>query len=260
MTNLKSGLIAAARKLSRLFGVEIVRYRGNLPGPLPVDFDPAAAATIRRVQPYTMTSPERLFSLVDAVRYISRTGIAGDVVECGVWRGGSMMATALTLMECGDLSRDLFLFDTFEGMAPPTERDVAIDGQLASKLLRSHEKTESDSVWCYATLDHVRDAMTGTGYRTDAIHYIQGKVEDTIPLQAPSKISLLRLDTDWYESTRHELEHLFPRLVKGGVLIIDDYGHWKGAREAVDEYLSANKIKLLLNRIDYTGRIAVKIE
>jgi O-methyltransferase len=171
-----------------------------------------------------------------------------------------MMATALTLIECEDLSRDLFLFDTFEGMVPPTERDVAIDGQSASRLLESHEKTEGDLVWCYATLNQVRDAMSGTGYRADRVHCVKGKVEDTIPDHAPSRIALLRLDTDWYESTRHELDHLFPRLVRGGVLIIDDYGHWKGAREAVDEYLKTKGIKLLLNRIDYTGRIAVKIE
>ena len=253
-------LLRGVRGLIRHAGIDIVRYRRSGQEALPVDFDPPAATIIRRVQPYTMTSPERQFALVEAVRYISRAAIEGDVVECGVWRGGSMMATALTLIECGDRSRGLFLFDTFEGMAPPTDRDVAIDGQSAGKLLQSHEKTETDSVWCCATLDQVRAAMGSTGYHADAIHYIQGKVEDTIPRHAPSRIALLRLDTDWYESTRHELEHLFPRLVKGGVLIIDDYGHWKGAREAVDEYLNGNKIKLLLNRIDYTGRIAVKTE
>jgi O-methyltransferase len=80
-----------------------------------------------------------------------------------------------------------------------------------------------------------------------------------LPEFAPECISLLRLDTDWYESTRHELIHLFSRISKGGVIIIDDYGHWKGAREAVDEYIRENNIKILLNRIDYTGRIGVKI-
>ena len=83
-------------------------------------------------------------------------------------------------------------------------------------------------------------------------------VEDTIPNQAPKEIALLRLDTDWYESTLHELEHLYPRLVSGGVLIIDDYGHWRGAREAVDEYIDKHKLKLFLTRIDYTGRLCVK--
>lgn len=245
------------RSLIRRAGIDVVRYRPGQPV-VPADLDLSVAAIIRRVQPYTMTSPERLNSLIAAIQYISRAKLEGDVVECGVWRGGSMMASALTLMECGDRSRNLYLFDTFDGMAPPTDRDVAIDGATASGLLNAHEKSESDPVWAYATLDQVRTAMASTGYPENNIHYVQGKVEDTVPEHAPAKIALLRLDTDWYESTRHELEHLFPRLVKGGVLIIDDYGHWKGAREAVDEYLAGHGINMLLNRIDYTGRIAVK--
>ncbi|MDH5220489.1 MAG: TylF/MycF family methyltransferase [Betaproteobacteria bacterium] len=254
-----SALTAVVRGWLRRLGVEVVRYRGGQ-YPLPADFDSDAADVIRKVRAYTMTSPERLYSLIQAVRYVSAASIPGDIVECGVWRGGSMMAAALTLIECNDSSRQLFLFDTFEGMSPPTEHDVAIDGQSASSLLDTHKKTESDAVWCYATLEQVRDAMAGTGYGPDKVKYVRGKVEDTIPGQAPPKIALLRLDTDWYESTRHELEHLFPRLVRGGVLIVDDYGHWKGARKAVDEYLRTKGIHLLLNRIDYTGRIAVKAE
>jgi O-methyltransferase len=225
---------------------------------MPPDFDTEAIEVIRRVRPYTMTSPERLFALIEAVRYVARSAIPGDFVECGVWRGGSMMAAALTLANCGDVSRGLHLFDTFDGMSQPTAEDVGIDGQSASRLLKQHEKTEIDSVWCYATLQQVKQAMSSTGYPPGAVRYVEGKVEETIPGHAPGKIALLRLDTDWYESTRHELEHLFPRLVPGGVLIVDDYGHWQGARKAVDEYIDANKIKILLNRIDYTGRIAVK--
>jgi hypothetical protein len=253
-------MISGAKAIAHRLGLEIGRYRPGGSGTFPPDFDAAAIATIKKASPYTMTSPERLFALIQSVRYLASKSVDGDFVECGVWKGGSMMAAALTLIECGDVSRNLHLFDTFEGMAPPTDRDVAIDGQTASGLLDSHEKTQTDSVWCYATLPQVRQAMSAAGYRAEAIHYVQGKVEDTIPQHAPAKIALLRLDTDWYESTRHELEHLFPRLVKGGVLIIDDYGHWKGAREAVDEYLAGHGINILLNRIDYTGRIAVKTE
>jgi hypothetical protein len=83
-------------------------------------------------------------------------------------------------------------------------------------------------------------------------------VEKTLPSHAPAQIALLRLDTDWYASTRWELEHLFPRLSRNGVLIIDDYGHFKGARQAVDEHINLHKLPLLLNRIDYSGRIAIK--
>jgi hypothetical protein len=85
-------------------------------------------------------------------------------------------------------------------------------------------------------------------------------VEETIPQHAPEQISVLRLDTDWYSSTKHELMHLFPRLSKNGVLIIDDYGHWAGARKAVDEYFADQTIQPLLNRIDQTGRACIKVE
>ena len=87
---------------------------------------------------------------------------------------------------------------------------------------------------------------------------VKGKVEDTLPGHAPDHIAVLRLDTDWYASTKHEMEHLYPRLARGGVLIIDDYGHWAGSRQAVDEYLAEHGIHLLLNRTDYTGRMALK--
>jgi O-methyltransferase len=255
---MKSELAALVRKLVRSCGVDIVRY--NAIPPLPADFDMSTSATIRRVQPYTMTSPERLHALIQAIRYVQAASIDGAIVECGVWRGGSMMAAALTLAESGDFSRELYLFDTFDGMTEPTAQDVAIDGQTASSLLESHAKTATDSVWCYANVDQVKKGMASTGYRPEAIRYVAGKVEDTIPHMAPSSISVLRLDTDWYESTLHSLQHLFPLLAKGGVLIIDDYGHWQGARKAVDEYFAQTGKSILLNRIDYTGRMAVKVE
>ena len=117
----------------------------------------------------------------------------------------------------------------------------------------------SGRVWAYGSLDEVRRNLGSTGYPDQYISFIEGKVEDTIPTNVPDRISLLRLDTDWYESTRHELQHLYPRLSPGGVLIIDDYGQWAGARKAVDEYVEDKKLKILLHRIDYTGRIAVKL-
>lgn len=220
----------------------------------PPDFAPAEIETLRAVAPYTMTSPERLIGLVRAVAYLVENKIAGDIVECGVWKGGSMMAVARTLLRLGDTTRHLWLFDTFAGMTPPTAADVALDGQSAARLLQA-----DPSIRCEAALDGVKRVTIGTGYPETALHFIPGRVEETIPAHAPRQIALLRLDTDWYESTRHELEHLFPRLVRGGVLVIDDYGHWQGARKAVDEYFRTQQIAILLNRLDYTGRIAVKL-
>jgi len=234
------------------------RIRRRDAPPMPPDFDASALAIIRAVRAHTMTSPERLFSLIQAARYVSAAGIPGSIVECGVWRGGSMMAAALALLEGSDSQRDLYLFDTFEGMSAPTAADVSIDGKTASTLLEAPRSTAVDSAWCYATLPDVQAGLSSTGYPAERMHFVRGRVEDTLPGAAPASIALLRLDTDWYESTRHELEHLYPRLIPGGVLIIDDYGHWDGCRKAVDEYFSSRHIQLLLNRVDYTGRIAIK--
>jgi hypothetical protein len=203
-----------------------------------------------------MTSVERIFALCKAVEYIVANGIPGDIVECGVWRGGSMMAVARTLMEQKAVRR-LHLFDAFEGMAPPGEIDRDLRGEPAAGQLQRADKHKS-LIWAYSPLDEVRRNLESTGYDPGQITYVPGRVEQSLPAQAPAQIALLRLDTDWYESTYHELVHLYPRLSPNGVLIIDDYGHWLGARRAVDQYLSEKRLKLLLCRIDYTGRIAVK--
>ena len=109
------------------------------------------------------------------------------------------------------------------------------------------------------TSDEVKENVFSTGYPKGKIHFIEGKVEDTIPTNIPNEIALLRLDTGWYESYKHVMAHLFPLLRQDGVIIIDDYGQWEGARRAIDEYISDNNIRILLNRIDVTGRIAIKI-
>ena len=186
-----------------------------------------------------------------------RRGIVGDVVECGVWKGGSMMAVAEMLTRLGDTGRDLHLFDTFTGMSEPSQHDVSFRGDSASETMKRQREEDPSFQWCGSPLDEVRHNMLATGYPRERVHFVEGMVEQTIPGSAPDRIALLRLDTDWYESTRHELVHLFPRLVDGGVLIIDDYGHWQGARRAVDEYFAENNVAMLLNRLDYTGRIGI---
>lgn len=247
------------KNITHLFGLEVTRYR--VEKPILRDVPAVFVEIYKKVKPYTMTSPERIVSLCEATKYIQDNNIEGDIVECGVWKGGSMMAVAETLLTTtAGADRELYLFDTFEGMPPPTEKDMDIDGTTAKTLLDQSDKEIHESIWCCATLNIVQQALVSTNYPNDKIHYIKGMVEETIPGFVPEKIALLRLDTDWYESTKHEMEHLFPRLSKGGVLIIDDYGHWRGARKAVDEYLEKNNVKILLNRIDYTGRIAVKAD
>ncbi len=238
-------------------GYQVVRNDGETPT-VPVDFGETDRSLYRAVKPYTLTSPERVYALIQATQYVIAADISGDIVECGVWKGGSMMAVARTLMQVGRQDKHLYLFDTFEGMPAPTPADVSHDGTAAAAEFAKTRITEDGSEWCKASLEAVRSAITSTGYDSNKIHLVKGKVEETLPARAPAAISLLRLDTDWYESTKHELEHLFPRLSAGGVIIIDDYGHWQGARRATDEFLAKHKIRLLLNRIDYTARIGVK--
>ena len=222
----------------------------------PFDFDEADKELYRRVGPYTMTTPPRVYALVRAVEYVVARGVPGAIVECGVWRGGSMMAAALTLLRLAATDRELYLYDTYAGMPPPSDVDTTRSGVRAADLLA--EEDEDSHIWAIASLSDVRAAVLSTHYPEQRIQFVEGLVEDTLPVTAPEQIALLRLDTDWYRSTKHELEQLYPRLVPGGVLILDDYGHWQGARRAVDEYFGENGITLLLNRVDGTARIAVK--
>lgn len=220
------------------------------------DLSDADREIVSRVSPYTMTSLARRASLLGAVDHVVKHRLPGDIVECGVWRGGSMMLVALALMARGDTSRHLYLFDTFEGMSEPTEEDRALSGESAQEQL---DRTSRDhALWAVAGLDDVQANLWCTGYPRDKIHFVKGKVEDTIPGTIPERIALLRLDTDWYESTKHELDHLYPRLSQHGVLLIDDYGHWQGARQAVDEYFADSAEPVFLHRVDYTARLLIK--
>jgi hypothetical protein len=215
-------------------------------------------AIMERVAPFTMTSVERQLALIRAVHYLVRHRIEGCLVECGVWRGGSVMAVALALMNEGAADREIYLYDTFEGMSPPKDVDRAFDGTLAQAYL-DWDPTRAGVMWGVASLVEARGNVASVGYPNELLHFVKGTVEETLPAAAPrGPIALLRLDTDWYDSTRHELIHLFPRLCPGGVLIIDDYGHWEGARKAVDEYFGAMGKPFFLHRIDYTGRLLVK--
>jgi len=249
----------AIRNVVNKLGYDLVKPDERLViNGLPADFDKEVVNTYNRVKPFTMTTPERISALCNAVNYLVKNKIEGDFVECGVWRGGSTMAAIDTLIKAGDKNREIYLYDTYEGMSEPTDHDKVFTGTGADVLMNTSDKNDATSVWCYSALEEVQKNVGTLNYPAKSVHFVKGKVEDTIPQTIPQKIALLRLDTDWYESTAHELKYLFPLLVPGGVLIIDDYGHWEGARKAVDEYIENEKLPLLLNRIDYTGRIAIK--
>lgn len=228
------------------------------------DLDPADRRIIDQVTGLTMTSTARLEGLLAATTYVVRAGIPGAIVECGVWRGGSTLAAILRLLELGVTDRDVYLYDTFEGMTEPTQADVSDYSPPASQ---SWEEAQTQNKKPWSNLfdpetfnEHtVAERLYATGYPRERIHLVKGPVEQTLPATLPGEIAILRLDTDWYESTRHELQHLYPLLVRSGVLIVDDYGHWKGCRQAVDEYFAMpGQQPPLLHRVDYTCRQGTK--
>lgn len=264
------------RAISKVTGYQLVRT-GSVPsdvtppssarparksaGRLPSDYDQETREIWEAVRGRTMNRHPKVQSLIQAVRYVERYKIPGAIVECGVWRGGSMLTVAHTLLRLGATDRDLYLFDTFTGMTPPTERDIHIpQGKHADEFLAA--AGPGPMAWArpgrfVATVDDVKEGFAALDYPQDRIHLVPGRVEDTVPQQAPDGIAILRLDTDWYESTKHELTHLYNRLAPGGVLIIDDYGSWQGSKEATDEFLDETGEALLLTRVT-RGRIAVK--
>jgi O-methyltransferase len=246
--------------LSRMVRQDLLNGRGNLNEDYPSDFSPEEKEDVGIVRPLTMTSPERLVSLSRGIDHIVQHRIPGDIVECGVWRGGSMLLVARKLARLKDTGRKLYLFDTFEGMSEPGSEDVsAVDNTSAKDLMKAADKMAGDNVWCYSSLDEVKANLSKANYPSENIRFVKGKVEDTLPEPSIGQIALLRLDTDWYESTKHELETLYEKLVPGGILIVDDYGHWSGSQKAVDEFIASRQLSILLQRIDYTGRMAVKI-
>jgi O-methyltransferase len=244
----------AIRRVASRLGYEV---RRRVPAAPPPDLEAEFLSLYETCKPYTRTSIERMYALYQATRYLVRARVPGAVVECGVWRGGSAMIAAMTLAASDDARRDLWLYDTYEGMSAPSAHDHDWRGIAAAELLEKGAANKETSVWCYSSIDEVRANMARTGYAAERLRFVKGKVEDTLPGQAPEQIALLRLDTDFYDSTLHELTHLYPRLAPGGVLIIDDYGHWAGARKAVDQYFAALAKPVLLQRIDYTGRMAI---
>jgi O-methyltransferase len=240
-SKITSGLKACVQGFLRRFGYRFQSLYDSV-----IDVDPVFMEIYRDCREYTLTTKERMFALYKATKYVISAGIEGNFVECGVWRGGSAMVIAYTLRALGISNRRIFLYDTFAGMSAQTDEDWA----FGVKDKNDYQKSD-------ASLAEVKKNMAKTGY--DNFMYVEGKVEDTILDKSKhSAIALLRLDTDWYESTRHELINLYPILEKGGVLIVDDYGAWAGAKKAVDEYFKNGDI--LLNRIDRDSVIGIKIK
>jgi hypothetical protein len=202
---------------------------------------------IKIVKPYTMTSEERITALYNTLEYIRINNIPGDIVECGVWKGGNILG-CIEYMNFYKMDKEVWLYDTFNGMTGTTDVDVDMNGV-------------SGELWkglCNSPLLEVQSIMNQSSYNKDKLHYIIGDISETLNniSNIPKSISLLRLDTDWYASTKKEMEILYPILSQNGVLIVDDYGHWKGAKKAIDEYFINQNINI--ENIDYTGIKIIK--
>ncbi|MFN2631837.1 MAG: TylF/MycF/NovP-related O-methyltransferase [Thermoanaerobaculia bacterium] len=252
------------RRALHLAGVQFTslyggsRFLHSRDVPIPADMDAAFAPIFRKCTRFTMTSLERMYGLYKAVGHVVAAGVPGDFVECGVWRGGSAMVIAETLKSLEVSDRQIYLYDTFKGMAAPTDEDNTVLDHVPAHGLWRNKQRATHNDWCFSPLAEVQENMRSTGYPFDRVTFVEGKVEETLPQIAPEAVALLRLDTDWYESTKSELRHLFPKLSPGGVLIVDDYGYWAGQRKAVDEYLEKHNVAMLLHRIDNSGRMAIK--
>lgn len=246
----------------RVFGLKVVRLSklkdlqalsGSVASISDIEQDGEFMSIYAKVREFTLVGIERCYALYKSVQYLISNNIEGDFVECGVWKGGSCMLIAYTLLQKNVKDRNIWLYDTFAGMTQPGEKD----GEVEKAEWLKQKLTEEKNNWCLGELDDVKNNLLITGYPVDKLNFVRGKVEDTIPRHLPGKIALLRLDTDWYESTKHELEHLYPLLQERGVLLIDDYGAWQGARKATDEYFK-DKSEVFLHRVDYTGRLVIK--
>ena len=208
-----------------------------------------------RISSLSLLPWEALYDTYRAVRYVVQSQVPGALVECGVWRGGCSILMGETLTALGESDRQIYMYDTFTGMPDGGAEDASITtGEMASG-----KRQRKGGKWVAVSLEEVSANVAQSSYPLPNFKLIQGLVEDTIPARSPAEIAVLRLDTDMYSSTKHELNHLFPLLAPGGVLIVDDYGAWSGSRQALEEYVEENDVGLFLTQNPIHGSVtAVK--
>lgn len=230
----------------------------------PVEFSKADLEVLQFVTElrFTMGSRERVVATINACKHAVQSGIEGDFVECGVWRGGNSIAAKLTFENYGS-DKKVWLFDTFTGMTPPTEHDATRFSEKSAAERFVEAQGLEHNEWCFASLEDVQANFKTAGTNPAGVRFVAGDVMKTLTNSSdiPDALCVLRLDTDFYDSTKAELETLYPRLSVGGSLLIDDFGHWDGARRAVEEYLATlpPRSRPLLNYTDYSGRMGVKV-
>jgi O-methyltransferase len=204
-------------------------------------------------------SYQRYLSLFQSLQYILKNKIKGDIVECGVFKGGSAMMICYFLKLFLVKNKKIWLYDTYEGMSTPSRKDVDLNNKRAKDFLNEKKIENKNDVWAFSSLNSVKNNIKKTNFNIKNCIFIKGKVEKTLKVKKPKYISLLRLDTDFYHSTKAELQYLYNLISPGGIIIIDDYGHWKGCKLAVDQFFKKKKNILILN-VDYTGIIGIKLK
>lgn len=196
---------------------------------------------------YSMISEERFKNNINSVKKIQKKNILGDIVEIGVWKGGSLLSMILEYEKYQENNRTFHLYDTFSGMTDPTVHDKDLWNNQAELLLK-YDGTK-DVIKAAAGLEEVK-ANISNYTKYEKIQYHQGDILKNE--YYPDKIAILRLDTDWYESTKFELDNFYDKVSVGGIIIVDDYGHWQGCKQAVDEFLAKHP-KIKIKKTDYTG-------
>lgn len=197
----------------------------------------------RTVQPYTLVSPERIQNLYRLARRIEIEKIPGDVIECGVCNGGTAAVLA-RLASRSRLNRTVWLMDSFQGMPEVSELDrIGADGHTAE----SHVGKEVGNP------ERVREVLRKAGVNFKRVQIVAGWFQNTFPSVTTQKIALLNIDADWYGSVKLCLETFYDRVVRGGFISFDDYGHWPGCKAAVDEFFEARGLPYKLKQVDYTA-------
>lgn len=221
---------------------------------------------IKKIRPYTMLPVVRLTSLYMQVKYCEQNNVKGDYMECGVWKGGAVGLMALTNQLYGATRRNLFLFDSFDDILPPNPE---IDGFRAMQdALKYSNKTDLQELKSDPTtpIKGFYDSFGGKGtlsqnrqlffrqikYDKKYVHFYKGWFEDTMPKASKNvdRLAILRIDADWYKSVYICLKYFYPKVVKGGFIVIDDYGYYEGCTKAVKQYFSERNIHLYPNSID----------
>ena len=240
------------QNLLSIFKLKLVRISNDFP----IEADIEIKKLVNLSSRYSMTGKARMYFLSQAILNVKKNNLEGDFVECGVWQGGNILLYDL-LNKHYNLKKLIFAYDTFEGMPTPKKIDINYSETSAHKLMKITEKINGkNNVHSFADLNLVKKNILKYS-NLNSIRFIEGKVEKTLLNEEnlPKKISILRLDTDFYNSTKKELEILYPRLVSGGVCVLDDYGYWKGQRKAVDEYFGDQK---WLHIVDQSCRYLIK--